>query len=184
MYCAAILDGLGAGERGGFLWRMCESRSLRAICLVPLVPDHEQDEPTPTQEASAGPKLPSFSAEALVLTLHVDPRSSSPCSSRRATQRVPCQPALRNGLAPLQRRASATACLGSGRSRKRPLLQARHGGAVLGLHRARWAEVLTAQRHRILSRPARLGRGPQPRNRPRIRLVASHARVVRSVGRG
>ena len=50
LYCAAILDGLGAGERGEFFCVICGSLLTARADLVPLVPDHdEQDEPTPTQ---------------------------------------------------------------------------------------------------------------------------------------
>ena len=51
LYCAAILGGLGAVERVGssasFVGQSLPLLTERAD-LVLLVPDHEQDEPTPT----------------------------------------------------------------------------------------------------------------------------------------
>ena len=169
---------------------MGQSLPLRTACadLVPLVPDHEQDEPTPTQGASSPQLRPK--------TPFLQCRSARPQAPRRFAlvlimQFPPSNPvrALPANAAAWSRVAAATrdgyyAAWGAD-SRERPLLQARRGGPALGLHHARRAAVSTAQRHRILPRPAaRLGRGPQPRDRPRVRPVAGHARVVRSVGRG
>ena len=75
MYCAAILDSLGAGERGGFFCGICGSLLTARADLVPLVPDRdERDEPTPTQEASPPQprlKTPSSGVGVLGLGLHI-----------------------------------------------------------------------------------------------------------------
>ena len=113
--CVAILDGLVAGERGGFLWRMCESRN-RVRSVSPLVvPDHAQDKPSPTQEATSHqlrPQTPFRCQFARPRASRRSARSSSPCSSHRATRCALCQTAPRPGLALLQRRARATTSLG------------------------------------------------------------------------
>ena len=115
LYCVAIMGGLGAGERGGFLWQICgsECATARLACCDHSFPRSStrarQAHSTTTGSLSSPAEVPKLPwVKCLSSSSSVASRSFSSCSSRQAFHCVLYLKVLRRGLAPHSRRAATT----------------------------------------------------------------------------
>ena len=116
--CVAIRGSLGAGERGDFLWRVCESRtrvrsalSRSSSSTTSKTGPHRHRKPL-LSSFQLGPKTPSCQCHIARPRGSLRSHSSSSCSSRRPIRCALCQPTLRHGLALPLRRVRTSTSLG------------------------------------------------------------------------